>query len=473
MASLSEGEQKRLLLDYLLASKPDYLILDNLFDSLDLAGQQMIEQRLHQLQHQIPLVQLLSRRRDKLAFIHSQFRLQNKQLVPDEGVSAALPELTGEIPPAADQPALCDFYLGSIVNKGSLKIAISTNGKSPVLARRLREYFTEVIPDNIEESIEVLNTFRSQHKGDFQEKLSDLNKVTASFQKSNEPKKYKRLAFTLASSFLMFFIGYGCSTLVSFSDIQNGLSLIPNEFYYMLLIGFVAQLIDGAVGLGYGVTCATSMMILGVKLPAISGSIHTAEMFSSAISGFSHYKFGNVNKRLLFWLTSFGVVGAVLGALFLVYLGNEYENFAYLVLSAYTFVIGVRLLVIAFKKIQMKKKIKFLGVLGFTGGFMDAFGGGGWGPIVTSTLLGRGRNPRYTIGSVNAAEFAVSFASGVTFMLFGGIEGWQVIIGLILGGVIAAPIAAILVNKIKRQPMMIAVGILIIILSLRTLSKLL
>jgi uncharacterized membrane protein YfcA len=88
-------------------------------------------------------------------------------------------------------------------------------------------------------------------------------------------------------------------------------------------------------------------------------------------------------------------------------------------------------------------------------------------------LLGRGRNPRYTIGSVNAAEFAVSFASGITFMLFGGIEGWQVIIGLILGGVIAAPIAAILVNKIKRQPMMIAVGILIIILSLRTLSKLL
>jgi uncharacterized membrane protein YfcA len=88
-------------------------------------------------------------------------------------------------------------------------------------------------------------------------------------------------------------------------------------------------------------------------------------------------------------------------------------------------------------------------------------------------LLGRGRNPRYTIGSVNAAEFAVSFASGVTFMLFGGIGGWQVIIGLILGGVMAAPIAAFLVNKIKRQPMMIAVGILIIILSLRTLSKLL
>jgi molybdate transport system ATP-binding protein len=114
LASLSEGEQKRLLLDYLLASKPDYLILDNLFDSLDLAGQQMVEQRLHQLQHQIPLVQLLSRRRDKLAFIQRQFRLEHSQLVPDDCVNAALPELKGNIPPAADQPALLDPLLISM-----------------------------------------------------------------------------------------------------------------------------------------------------------------------------------------------------------------------------------------------------------------------------------------------------------------------------------------------------------------------
>jgi molybdate transport system ATP-binding protein len=114
LASLSEGEQKRLLLDYLLASKPDYLILDNLFDSLDLAGQQMVEQRLHLLQHQIPLVQLLSRRRDKLAFIQRQFRLEHSQLVPDDCVNAALPELKGNIPPAADQPALLDPLLISM-----------------------------------------------------------------------------------------------------------------------------------------------------------------------------------------------------------------------------------------------------------------------------------------------------------------------------------------------------------------------
>jgi len=127
----------------------------------------------------------------------------------------------------------------------------------------------------------------------------------------------------------------------------------------------------------------------------------------------------------------------------------------------------------ALRKNVVKKKTKKLGILATFGGFMDSVGGGGWGPIVTSTLLGRGRDPRYTIGSVNAAEFAVSFASGITFMLFGGIHGWQVIIGLIVGGVAAAPLAAYLVNKIKRKPMMVAVGILIILLSLKTLSKLL
>lgn len=131
LASLSEGEQKRLLLEYVLASKPDYLILDNLFDSLDLAGQQMIEQRLQQLQNQIPLVQLVSRRRDKLDFIQSQFRLQNQQLVPDEGISAAPPELKGDIPAAADEAAQLDPLLISMrdlqVNYGDKAVLNNIN----------------------------------------------------------------------------------------------------------------------------------------------------------------------------------------------------------------------------------------------------------------------------------------------------------------------------------------------------------
>ena len=135
-------------------------------------------------------------------------------------------------------------------------------------------------------------------------------------------------------------------------------------------------------------------------------------------------------------------------------------------------VLAIIIIVKAIRKNIVKKKTKHLGVLASFGGFMDAVGGGGWGPIVTSTLVGNGRNPKYTIGSVNAAEFAVSFASGVTFLLFGGIQSWQLILGLILGGVVTAPIAAFLVNKIKRKPMMILVGLMILLLSIKTLSKL-
>jgi uncharacterized membrane protein YfcA len=194
-------------------------------------------------------------------------------------------------------------------------------------------------------------------------------------------------------------------------------------------------------------------------------------MFTTGASAISHYKFGNINKKLVKYLLIPGVLGSITGAYLLsdVIDGEAIKPF----IAGYMIVLAILIIRRALQNNTVKKKTKRLGFLASFGGFMDAVGGGGWGPIVTSTLLGRGRNPRYTIGSVNAAEFAVSFASGVTFMIFGGIKGWNVIIGLILGGVIAAPIAAKLVNKIKRKPMMIAVGILIIILSLRTLSKLL
>ena len=375
---------------------------------------------------------------------------------------------------AADQPALCDFYLGSIITKGNLKIAISTNGKSPVLARRMREYFTEVIPDDIENSLEILNKFRSKHKGDFQEKLADLNKITESFQKNKKQKnfkKYKQLVFTLTISFSMLFIGYGLSTIVSISDVKYGLGNIPNEFYGMLLIGFLAQLVDGAVGLGYGVTCATSMMLLGINLPAISGSIHTAEMFSSGVSGYSHYKFGNVNKKLLLWLAIPGVFGAIGGAMLLIYLGNKYVTIAYTVLSIYTMIIGVRLIILAFRKINEKKKINNIGFLGFSGGFLDAFGGGGWGPIVTSTLLAKGRKSNYVVGTVSLAEFFVTLAAALTFFASLGVSHWYIIVGLILGGVVAAPLAAKLAGKLPQKTALLLVALLVIVFSIRILFK--
>jgi len=243
------------------------------------------------------------------------------------------------------------------------------------------------------------------------------------------------------------------------------------EFLIFFGIGIIAQMVDGTLGMGYGATSTSFLLAYGVP-PAISSTgVHVSEMFTTGASAISHYKYGNINKKLVKHLLIPGVLGSITGAYLLsdAIDGDVIKPF----IALYMIVLGVIIIRKALQNNIIKKKTKYLGFLASFGGFMDAVGGGGWGPIVTSTLLGRGRQPRYTIGSVNAAEFAVSFASGVTFMLFGGIQGWQVIIGLILGGVIAAPIAAKLVNKIQRKPMMIAVGILIIILSLRTLSKLL
>jgi uncharacterized protein len=246
---------------------------------------------------------------------------------------------------------------------------------------------------------------------------------------------------------------------------------INQDFLLFFAIGVFAQLVDGTMGMGYGATTTSFLLIMGVPPVVSSTGVHVAEMFTTGASAISHHRFGNINKKLVKHLLIPGVLGSITGAYLLSDFidGNVIKPFIALYMIVLACIIIKKALVINI----VKKKTKRLDFLAFLGGFMDAIGGGGWGPIVTSTLLGRGRNLRYTIGSVNVAEFAVCFASGITFILFGGIQGWQVIIGLILGGVIAAPIAAKLVNKINRRPMMIAVGILIIILSLKTLSKLL
>lgn len=243
------------------------------------------------------------------------------------------------------------------------------------------------------------------------------------------------------------------------------------EFLVFFAIGVFAQLVDGTLGMGYGATSTSFLLAYGVPPVVSSTAVHVSEMFTTGASALSHHRFGNINKKLVKHLLIPGVLGSITGAYLLsdVINGDIIKPF----IAVYMIILAVIIIRKALKKSIVKKKTKKLGVLAVFGGFMDSVGGGGWGPIVTSTLLGRGRNPRYTIGSVNAAEFAISFASGITFMLFGGIHGWQVIIGLILGGVIAAPLGAYLVNKIKRKPMMVAVGILIILLSLKTLSKLL
>jgi hypothetical protein len=190
-------------------------------------------------------------------------------------------------------------------------------------------------------------------------------------------------------------------------------------------------------------------------------------MFTTGASAISHFRFKNINKKLFKSLLIPGVAGAVIGAYLLsdIIDGNMIKPY----IAFYMLILGVIIIRKALQKTLIKNKSKRIGVLAATGGFLDSIGGGGWGPIVTSTLLGQGRDPRYTIGSVNAAEFVIAFASGITFLLFNGINNWQVVLGLIVGGVIAAPFGAMLVGKIKRKPLMLVVGCLVIGLSIRTI----
>jgi uncharacterized protein len=274
------------------------------------------------------------------------------------------------------------------------------------------------------------------------------------------------LIFALLGS-IAIYLALANSKAFTIQNLQAGFNL---DFWIYVGVGVLAQLVDGTMGMGYGATSTSFLLALGVPPAVSSTGVHVAEMFTSGASAVSHIKFGNINKKLVRYLILPGVIGSAVGAYLLADVIDGQIIKPYI--SVYMMVLGGIIIYKALKKNIVKKRTKRLGILATFGGFMDAVGGGGWGPIVTSTLIGRGRDPRYTIGSVNTAEFAVSLASGVTFLIFQGINSWQIIVGLIVGGVVAAPLAAYLVNRVPRKPLMILVGILVIILSLRTLVKL-
>ncbi|MFN8289866.1 MAG: sulfite exporter TauE/SafE family protein [Chitinophagaceae bacterium] len=287
--------------------------------------------------------------------------------------------------------------------------------------------------------------------------------------------KWKKIATWLLIGFgilIIFFFLLPYIGLPPFSHLVKTVrSEVNAAFFLFIAAGFVAQLVDGAVGMGYGVTSTSLLMGMGVPPPAISGSVHTAEIFSSAASGYSHYRFGNVNKKLFKVLVIPGVLGAIAGAAALVWLGDKYGNYLKPFLAAYCMILGVRILYQAFRKRKGIKKVKRAGWLAGAGGFLDSFGGGGWGPLVTSTLIAKGRSPQYVIGSVSLSEFFVTLASAVSFFAFIGITHWQVIAGLMIGGAAAAPLAAKLAGKLPARTMLICVGLMVITWSVRILIK--
>ena len=270
----------------------------------------------------------------------------------------------------------------------------------------------------------------------------------------------------ISNALALMIVGHLVFSYLTAENIIAVFSTVNSEILYYILGGFIAQMIDGALGMAYGVTATTFLMSVGITPAAASASVHASEVFTSGVSGYMHLKFGNVNSKLFKTLVIPGIIGAILGA----YVISSLENYAdYIkpIVSIYTLFLGAIIIRKALIKRQEKRQLKRVGWLALFGGYLDSIGGGGWGPIVSSTLIASGRHPKYTIGSVNLTEFFVSLASSLTFFTVIGLGYWQVIAGLILGGVVAAPIAARLANKLPVKSMMILVGIVIIVVSLR------
>ena len=229
-----------------------------------------------------------------------------------------------------------------------------------------------------------------------------------------------------------------------------------SELAGFIAVGFVAQLIDGALGMAFGVISTTLLISLGVPPAAASAGVHAAESFTTAASGASHIYHRNVEWRLLVRLAIPGVIGGVLGAYVLTQVSAEAARPFVL---AYLAGIGLYLAWRGIHYPPAHKPPKIVEPLGLAGGFLDAAGGGGWGPVVSGNLLVQGAEPRRTIGTVNTSEFIVTVTISATFI---ATLGWAMFttatVGLLVGGVLAAPFGAMVVKRAKPRLMLIFVG---------------
>ena len=246
-------------------------------------------------------------------------------------------------------------------------------------------------------------------------------------------------------------------------------STIINILLYVV-VGFAAQMIDGALGMAYGVSSNTFLLSLGLPPAAASASVHMAEVVTTGVSGYSHWRLGNVDWGLVKRLVIPGAIAGGIAAYLLTSIdGNVIKPY----ISAYLLIMGIVILYKAFNLKQRKPTgihTARVSALAVVGGFFDAIGGGGWGPIVTTTLVARGKDPRLTIGSVNFSEFFITLTESIVFIVtlsFG--EYWQIILGLLIGGAIAAPLAAHMTKRLPVKALMIMVGCIIIALSIRTI----
>ena len=226
---------------------------------------------------------------------------------------------------------------------------------------------------------------------------------------------------------------------------------------------------DGALGMAYGITSTSFLLATGSSPAVATASVHIAEVFTTGVSGIAHIKLGNVNRHLFLRLLLPGMAGAALGAWLVSSIdGSAIKPFV----AAYLLVMGVYVLSKAFTRINRSGKVpRHVAKLGLAGGFVDAVGGGGWGPVVTTTLVGTGQDPRTTIGSVNLAEFFLTFVSAGLFTLLVDGTPWSTVAGLVVGGLFAAPLAAMLTRHLHTRVLLMLVGTTIVAISLFNLWR--
>jgi uncharacterized membrane protein YfcA len=251
--------------------------------------------------------------------------------------------------------------------------------------------------------------------------------------------------------------------------VQTRLCAVESDYVPFIGIGFAAQLVDGALGMAFGVLSTTLLLSLGVPPAAASAGVHTVETFTTGVSGISHILHRNVDWKLFARLAGSGVVGGVLGAYVL---SNIDAGVARPFILAYLASIGLYLIWRGFRYPPLKKTPRVVEPLGLAGGFLDAAGGGGWGPIVTGNLLAQGAEPRKTIGTVSASEFVLTASISTTFI---ATLGWAAFtaatVGLLIGGVLAAPLGAFVVKKVAAKRLLVLVGCLLTITSIYGVYK--
>jgi len=243
----------------------------------------------------------------------------------------------------------------------------------------------------------------------------------------------------------------------------------------LVIVGFLAQLVDGALGMAYGATSSTLLLAVGLSPATASASVHLAELGTTAAAGFSHWRFGNVDWRTVRRIGIPGAIGAFFGAVVLSSISAEVARpwmaGVLLALGAY---IVCRFTLFGVPKPRGRRYVRgrYLAPLGLGAGFVDATGGGGWGPVATPTILATGKyEPRKVIGSVDTSEFLVALAASIGFLLALGSQGvaWTYVGALLVGGVVAAPLAAWLVRKVTAALLGASVGGLILITNTRTM----